>query len=178
MGACDICGSTRETRKTSLEGADIEACYSCVPGKKERTYDGPRRNVKKDFKKRPELPKVNFEFVDDFGDIIKKAREKADITQKDFGLMVNEHSSVIQKIEHNDLKPRLGLAKKIEKKLKIRIINKIEQLDKDGNVVNNKKPRDDDKNGERRNGSRNGMSRHKESLVYTLADAIKIKKSK
>lgn len=177
MGVCDICGSTRETRKTSLEGADIEACLSCVPGKKEGSY-GPRKNFKKDFKKRPELPKVNFEFVDDFGDIIKKAREKADITQKDFGLMVNEHSSVIQKIEHNDLKPRLGLAKKIEKKLKIRIINKIEQLDKDGNVVNNKKPRDDDKKGEYKNGRMNGMSRQRESLVYTLADAIKIKKSK
>ncbi len=177
MGVCDICGSTRETRKTSLEGADIEACYSCVPGKKEKAYGSPRRNIKRGFKKRPELPKVNFEFMDDFGDIIKKAREKADITQKDFGLMVNEHSSVIQKIEHNDLKPRLGLAKKIEKKLRIRIINKIEQLDKDGNVVNNKKPRDSDgKGGERRDGSR--MPRHKESLVYTLADAIKIKKSK
>ncbi|MCK5062615.1 MAG: TIGR00270 family protein [Candidatus Aenigmarchaeota archaeon] len=178
MGACDICGSTRETRKTSLEGADVEACYSCVPGKKERTYN-PRNNLKKDFKKRPELPKVNFEFMDNFGEIIKKAREKADITQKDFGMMVNEHSSVIQKIEHNDLKPRLGLAKKIEKKLKIRIINKIEQLDKDGNVINNKKPKDsENKNGGSRNTGRNGMSRPRENLVYTLADAIKIKKSK
>ena len=179
MGICDICGKTRDTRPSNLEGADVEACFSCVPGRKEKSrFSGSRRNSRPESRKRSELPKVNFEFVDDYATIIKTAREKADITQKDFGVQLNEHSSVIQKIEHGDLKPRLGLAKKIEKKLKIRIIKKIEQLDKDGNVVNNKKPEDSDNKFGDKGRVRRDRSKPREALTYTLADAIKIKKKK
>ncbi|NOQ56202.1 MAG: TIGR00270 family protein [Nanohaloarchaea archaeon] len=175
MGICDICGKTRDTRPESLEGAEVEACFSCIPGRKEKPRYSGGRNKRPEGRKRSELPKVNFEFVDDYGTIIKTAREKADITQKDFGIQLNEHSSVIQKIEHGDLKPRLGLAKKIEKKLKIRIIKKIEQLDKDGNVVNNKKSED---SGKKYSNRRDRSSKPREALTYTLADAIIIKKKK
>ncbi|MBW6461871.1 MAG: helix-turn-helix domain-containing protein [DPANN group archaeon] len=184
MGICDICGKTRDTRLSNLEGANVDACFFCVPGKKEKTrfsggFPGGKKNTARpDVKKRIELPKVNFEFVDDYGDIIKVAREKADITQKDFGAQLNEHSSVIQKIEHGGLKPRLGLAKKIEKKLKIRIIKKIEQLDKDGNVVNNKKPEESEKKYGDKSEVRRERSKPREALTYTLADAIKVRKKK
>ncbi len=173
MGICDICGKNRDTRKADVEGAKLDVCFTCVQGKKESSS----RPARKVFKKKTEMPRVNFEFVDDYGEIVKTAREKADITQKDLGVQVNEHSSIIQKIEHGDFKPRIGLAKKLEKKLNIRIIKKIEQLDEKGNVVNNKKDKDSENNRDRKDskGFRpNGGSR--ERMVYTLADAIKIKK--
>ncbi len=169
MAICDICGRSRPTKEVNLEGAIVEACKACSPKGAFKT----QRPGKKPFHKRQkkaDLPKVNFEFVEDFGKVIKEAREKADITQKDLGLKLNEHSSVIHKIEQGTFRPRIGLAKKIEKILKIRIITKIEQLDKEGNVINNKKTkRTDDKDGSDRSGDGG-------DLVYTLADVIKVKK--
>lgn len=177
MGICDICGRSRPTRETNLEGAIIEACDACVPHKKKESRPNRRFIRKASIEKRAELPRVNFEFVDDFGNVMKNAREKADITQKDLALKLNEQNSIINKIEQSKFKPRIGLAKKIEKILKIRIITKIEQLDKDGNVVNNRKDnKEDDKS--RKDSSERKNNRQSGDLVYTLADVIKIKKKK
>ncbi|MEM1583228.1 MAG: helix-turn-helix domain-containing protein [Nitrososphaerota archaeon] len=68
------------------------------------------------------LPVEEFEYIEDFGKIIREAREKIGLTQEDLARQLNERITVIKKIESGEFKPPVDLARKIEKLLKIVII--------------------------------------------------------
>ena len=74
----------------------------------------------------PEEEKISL-LVDDYPQIIKKSRESIGLTQKDFANKINEKESVIHKIETGTLEPSLELAKKLEKFLKIKLIEEHEE---------------------------------------------------
>ncbi|MCD6592139.1 MAG: TIGR00270 family protein [Thaumarchaeota archaeon] len=73
-------------------------------------------------KRSRELPGEDLELVEDFGEIVRKARMSLGLTQEELAKQIGEKSTVIKKIEANELKPSIALAKKLEKFLKITLL--------------------------------------------------------
>ena len=140
--------------RIKIDGAVMDVCKDCSKfGKVQKV---PRRSKfaqnKKGKNSRNNTPKRNYsrndeptdELVEDYGSIIKHARE----SQK-----INEKVSVITNVESEKMEPDLKLAKKFEKELNIKLIEKAETLDLESfknlaegrnslaNVVKFKKPK-------------------------------------
>ena len=79
------------------------------------------------------------EIVSNFAEIIRQKREGLGLTQKEFSLKVNERESIIQSIEKGKITPSDELAKKLERILGIKLMQKKEKeniaLSKAGNHV-------------------------------------------
>jgi len=63
-----------------------------------------------------------YTLVENYGFIVKEARERMGMTLKDLGAKVGEKASVISKVEQGKLKPDNALAKKLEHVLRIRLL--------------------------------------------------------
>ncbi|MEN2974065.1 MAG: helix-turn-helix domain-containing protein [Candidatus Caldarchaeales archaeon] len=68
------------------------------------------------------LPVEEFEYVEDFGRLIREARERMGLTQEEFAKQLNEKVTIIKKIEAGEFNPSIELSKKIERLLKIKIL--------------------------------------------------------
>jgi len=64
----------------------------------------------------------DLELVDDFGEVVRKARMSLGLTQEELAKQIGEKLTVIKKIEAGEFKPSISLAKKLEKILKIRLL--------------------------------------------------------
>lgn len=67
-------------------------------------------------------------YVEGFGELIRKAREKAGLTQDQLASKLGVKVTLLKKIEREDIRPTLDLARKIEKFLKIKIIDVEQEL--------------------------------------------------
>lgn len=77
--------------------------------------------------KRAHTPKAAVEIeplrlVENYGAVIRQAREKLGLTQAELAMKIAEKLSVIKKVEAERLKPDERLAQKLERALKIRLI--------------------------------------------------------
>lgn len=68
------------------------------------------------------LPAEDVELVEDFGRLIREARERMGLTQEELASQLNERATIIKKIESGEFRPSIDLAKRIERILKIRIV--------------------------------------------------------
>jgi putative transcription factor len=68
-----------------------------------------------------------YEFVEGYGEIIRKARERLGLTREELGALIQDKSSVIKKIENEELKPTIEQAKKLEKALKVKILVEVSE---------------------------------------------------
>lgn len=136
MGLCELCGKEEKLFKTNIEGTEINVCPSCskfgkvISAVKEKTEE---KKLKQEAKK--EIQLITEIIVPDFPKIIREKREGLGISQEDFAKKLNEKESVIRKFETGELKPSLDAARRLEKLLKIRLVE--EYFDGD-NLVKNK----------------------------------------
>jgi putative transcription factor len=63
-----------------------------------------------------------YEFVEDLGNVVRKAREARFLTREQLAEMVGEKVSTIRRIENDELKPSFELARKLEKVLKVKLL--------------------------------------------------------
>jgi len=63
-----------------------------------------------------------YTLVENYGFIVKEARERMGMTLKDLGAKVGEKASVISKVEQGKLKPDNALARRLEHVLRIRLL--------------------------------------------------------
>lgn len=118
MGTCDMCGKEGPVVTALVEGTEMTACKGC--GKFGKVVHRPAERMKKKAPaKKVELVEV---VVDDYAKRIRHAREASGKTQKEFALALNEKESVVQKLETGGLIPPMALAKKLERLLKIKLI--------------------------------------------------------
>lgn len=68
-----------------------------------------------------------YEFVEGYGELIRKAREKLGMTREELGALIQDKASVIKKIENEELKPTIEQAKKLEKTLKVKILVEVSE---------------------------------------------------
>ena len=136
--------------KAEVEGAILALCGKCSKfGKvlgaiKQNEWEKARE------KKAEEKPEVMDMIVEDYAERIRKKREELGLTQQDFAKKINEKESLVHQIESGHFHPDIGLAKKLQKSLGIRLIEEYEE--KHENLS------------------------HSKSDGFTLGDFIKIKK--
>lgn len=116
---CDMCGRGASLIKVKVEGSEMEVCKPCSSFGTVIIPTRIKLPRKKTFQKTnsAELLAV----VADYGARIRKAREKLGLNQEAFAKKVKEKHSIIQKIETNNFKPSVHLAKKFERMLKIKL---------------------------------------------------------
>lgn len=71
------------------------------------------------------------DIVEDYGVIVKQAREAKGLSREQLGQKIYEKVSVINRIESGKMEPDLKLAKKLEKTLNITLIEQYDEMDLD-----------------------------------------------
>jgi putative transcription factor len=123
-----MCGKDNADYKAIIEGTELSVCSKC--SKHGKVLRQPQIVVKKkEFQrfKKEEQPEIVVKIIPDYGSKIRKARTKKNMTQEEFAKKLNIKESLLTKIENSALKPSLPLAQKLEKVLKIRLIEEIEE---------------------------------------------------
>jgi len=119
---CEVCG--REIRgqplRRVIEGANMTVCAPCARfGTAEWTPTRPRAPPRRQ-RPRNEVEAVErLELVDDYGEKIRKARQRMRMTVEDLGTKIREKESVIKKLEKEELTPDRKLVQKLRNALKI-----------------------------------------------------------
>ena len=139
---CDMCSSPESVYRIELEGSMLNVCEQCSSYGRVVARLKKEEPVKKKVKKKKGMlehmdikPKKQTETVQliasDYARLIKNKREKLGLMQKELAKKIAEKESVIHKLESGRMKPGIPLARKLEKFLKIRVIEEVE-LDDSG----------------------------------------------
>jgi putative transcription factor len=121
---CELCGkNTLEGFRVRVEGVIVSSCPECSKhGKVVSTVDKPERKADKRPSEVVESFEVEVGVAEDYAKIVRKAREKRGWTQEELGAGVNEPHSTIARIEHGRLEPSIDMAKKLERKLGVKLL--------------------------------------------------------
>jgi len=115
-----MCGKETQLFKTEVEGTILNVCSDCA---KFGNILNPVKEKAEIKQKKQEPEKEIIEIVvSDYADKIKNKREKLKMKQGDMAKKIGIKESVLHHIESKKLKPGIELSKKIEKFLKIRLI--------------------------------------------------------
>jgi len=126
MPSCEICGKNYENLEdTIIEGVAVEACNSCSKFGKVISIKKQITEKEKKIRTKPRLLEENI--IDNYGWIIKKAREERGFRHEELAKNINEKESIIHKIETENLKPSITMAKKLENFLNIKLIEMEEE---------------------------------------------------
>ncbi|MEM0201440.1 MAG: multiprotein bridging factor aMBF1 [Candidatus Micrarchaeaceae archaeon] len=123
MYDCEICGKKTESLYIiDVEGAELTTCKKCAEGKNvieimEENINNKKHNPKKSKEETPEV----LEIIDNYGDIIRNARESMGVPVKVLAEMINEKESMLIRIEHGRLLPSDKVIYKLEKNLGIEL---------------------------------------------------------
>ncbi len=154
--ACDLCGKNAELFKAIVEDVELTVCKNCSS-----FGTTVKKLIPDDIRRTPRVPSPaqvkpqDIEHItEDCAQRLKSAREKLGMTQADFAKYINEKLSVVHNLENGAVKPTLQLARALEKKLHIKLIQK-EIMDMEEHLTPSEKK---------------GMD------TFTLGDFIKLKK--
>jgi len=133
---CDICSSPEVVYRIEIEGTRLNVCEKCSsygriiarlkqeePVKKNRKKEKRIREAKIKAKKETTTLQI---ITPDYSGLIKNAREKMGLKQKELAKRIAEKESVIHKLESGRIKPSISLARKLEKFLKISLVKELE----------------------------------------------------
>jgi len=117
---CEICGKeTKDLVKIVIEGTILKVCMACA--KYGKIIDKKEEVEEKVVK---EIEDFYEDIVEDYAKRIKEAREKTGLSIKEFCKKYNLKENIMRKIERGELVPDIELARKLEKILKIKLIEK------------------------------------------------------
>lgn len=125
MPTCDMCGKESDLLKVKIEGTVLDVCEQC--GRFGEVIERPAHPIKKPVVPKPRYaPERRKEIIqmvtEDYAQKIRQARERTGLTQEQFAGRLNEKESIIQKMESGQFTPSIKLARKLEKLLKIQLI--------------------------------------------------------
>jgi len=126
-----MCGSEGTLYKAIVEGAQLSVCHECsrfgkVIGVIKQEIPKERKKASISKNEEPQIEAMQI-IVNDYAEQIKRGRESLGLKQEDFAKRINAKESLIQKIESGHFEPSIGLAKTIEKFLKIKLIEDYEE---------------------------------------------------
>jgi len=139
---CEMCGkNVTFLRKVTIEGVSLEVCSECAKFGIEAKKDVPKEEAprpiiaqrlevrEKRGRPRDVLEKGDKEdLVEDFGSMIRIARERAGMTQKDLAMKINERVTILSKIESNLMRPDDKIITKLQKELGIVLKEKVPEV--------------------------------------------------
>lgn len=143
---CEICGKEINGKPITIniDGSTMKVCKDCSKyGKIQRQQNKPHTKSKQTNRRRQSRPyssprrtEPSYELVEEYGKLIREKREQKKWSREDLGKKINEKVSVISKIETEHMKPDTKLAKKLERLLKIELLENI-----DGDITESYKSR-------------------------------------
>lgn len=132
---CEVCGE-RASRlvRVLIEGAELSVCVDCSrlgdpvkpkPRLRRRIAGSPSPASRRSYR-RASLEEVDegYVLVENYGLLVKRARERIGLTLRELGAKIGEKASVIAKIEGGRLKPDQTLLMKLEHFLGVRLLTK------------------------------------------------------
>jgi len=126
-----MCGKETSLFKAIVEGTELKVCDKCAKFGKivERIRPAAKPKRKKDEKEEEEGPETVQVIVPDYSKKVKLARESLGLKQEELAKRINEKESIIHKVETGHYEPNIMLAKKLERFLKIKLVEE-HQLEK------------------------------------------------
>ena len=123
---CDLCGSSKVGFVCAIEGSEVTVCGPCSKyGQVIRSLDDQPVKVTT---RMPEAERVEG-LVSNFASLIRKKREASGMTQEDFAKMIGEKLSILHKLEAGQIAPDLDTAKKLERKLGLKLVVREEEAE-------------------------------------------------
>lgn len=125
-----MCGTEAQIYRTKIEDTFLNVCSKCaahgevVEKVKEKEEE---KKKEKEIISRPEIIQIinkNYAYV------VKNAREKTGMKQKELAQKIAEKESVIHKIESGHFEPNIKLARKLEKFLNITLVEQHKEENK------------------------------------------------
>lgn len=133
---CDLCGTeTENSFRAIVEGTELNVCKDCAKyGKVIEKKPVRAIEEKKEYAKKPAEPEKEIIQViaPDFAQRIKNKRESLGLKQKEFAKKISEKESLIHNLETGSFKPSISLAIKLERFLKIKLIEEYEEKHQEG----------------------------------------------
>ncbi|RLF12743.1 MAG: TIGR00270 family protein [Thermoprotei archaeon] len=126
---CELCGREiiGKPVKVWVEGAYLTVCNQCA------RYglvvkQKPQAAVHRQATRQVRAWRTSDEImvVSDYSTVIRQARERMGLTQSDLAKMIGEKESIIRRLESGRMSPTLDLARKLEKALKVKLIERVE----------------------------------------------------
>jgi putative transcription factor len=132
MTQCEMCGADDQLFRTDIEGTELSVCKKCAKFGKVKSVVRPPVKVKvkkaADIKAaEPERAEFIQVIVEDYAVRIKDAREKIGLKQEELAKAIAEKESLIHKLESGLFEPSITLARKLENKLRIKLVEQHEE---------------------------------------------------
>ncbi len=144
MPECEMCGAkTPRLVKVRIDSAVLMVCDKCAkygtplekkretpvpvvfqkPLQKPRVAQNARRAPHRQMSESADMEETVL--VEDYGEVIKSAREKMGWTQDELARKIMERKNVLSSIERGALMPDIKTARKLEKALGVTLLEKI-----------------------------------------------------
>lgn len=125
---CEICGKKVVGRpiRVKIESSIMQTCKEC--SKFGKVQKEPQKSIKpRTAPRRPRYREPSHEVLEDFNTVVRIAREKQKWSREELAAKVNEKASVINRIESGRMVPDIKLARKLERILKVTLLEKTEE---------------------------------------------------
>ena len=133
---CDVCGREiiGKPHHVIIEGAKLTTCTECAklgssewkPEPKSPNFTPriePHRRFERKWTGRMSRSlREDLTIIENFGSIVRRARQRSNLSQEDLGRKIGEKVSVIRKIESEKIIPSERLARKLERALGVKLI--------------------------------------------------------
>ena len=128
-GYCELCGEySKRLVPVIIDGVIYRVCEKCAVGHKRVPEHLVRRKKKKvrPATKRKKEPVEEYEeyVIQNAGEVIRRAREKKGLTREQLAPLVGERTGTIARIERGEWIPPIPIAKKFERVLGIKLVEK------------------------------------------------------
>jgi putative transcription factor len=136
---CEICGKKVIGRplRVKIDGSVMQTCKDC--SKFGKVQKEPPRSVKpRTPPRRYRVTEPTYEVSEEFNSLIRMARERKGWSREDLAKKIYEKASVINRVESGKMVPDIKLARKLEKVLNIKIVDKIEDEQPEENISSRK----------------------------------------
>jgi len=111
-----MCGTSGFLLRAKVESVEMQVCKECAK------YGTIEKKTHSSVKFKTQRQEKTFKIVKDFGARIRQAREAKDMNQETFSQFLNEKQSILAKWESGSLRPRIDVARELEKKLHINLV--------------------------------------------------------
>ncbi|MBI5227123.1 TIGR00270 family protein [Candidatus Micrarchaeota archaeon] len=124
---CDICGRPQVSAQVLIEGAKLLACASCRRGGKTlHEFSGGHSSAPVLPFSAPSSLDSGEEIIENPGKLIKQASDRLRLPLPVIAERLREKESYLHGIENGHLMPSLEIARKLEKELSIKLIDKVQ----------------------------------------------------
>lgn len=118
---CELCGKADAPLFAEVEGVDLQVCIGCAKyGTIKKRPTTTSTISSKPLVSRPEEPE--YTIISNYASLLRTSREKKELSQQDFAKFIQERESVVAKWEAGSLKPSIEIARKLEKRLGIKLV--------------------------------------------------------